>query len=254
MHGVLLDIDGTVTAAGEPIPGAARAIQELRDAGVPLLFATNTSRKSRREVADALREADIPVQDDEVLSAAYAAAAWLRTRGMKRVRLLLPRGAQEDYADFDSASDPPEAVVVGDLGDQVTFAQLNRAFRDLHAGARLVATQKNRAWKAADGWTLDAGAFVAGLEYAADVEALVIGKPATGFFEMAAAALGHPLENLIMVGDDLDSDVGGAQRAGLRGVLVRTGKFDADKLADSEIRPDAVLDSLADLPAWLASA
>ena len=145
------------------------------------------------------------------------------------------------------------AVVVGDLGDEFAFRPLNEAFRCLHEGARLIATQKNRYWKAADGWTLDAGAFVAALEYAARTEATVVGKPSPGFFRMAAALLDVEPAALTIVGDDVESDVAGGRAAGLRTVLVRTGKFDAERVAQvpPDQQPDLTIDSIKDLPAAL---
>ncbi|HMB68340.1 MAG TPA: TIGR01458 family HAD-type hydrolase [bacterium] len=246
--GVLLDIDGTVLAAGHPLPGAADAIARLRDAGVPLLFATNTSRKSREAVAGSLRDAGIPVEPGEVLSAGHAAAVLLRGEGVRRVHLLLTPDARRDWDGFDDDDASPEAVVVGDLGTHFDFDTLNRAFRHLAGGARLVATQKNRFWHAADGPTLDAGAFVAALEYAARTEALVVGKPAPDFFHLGAEILGRPVESLLIVGDDLESDVAGGRAAGLETCLVRTGKFDAERLAASATPPDHVIDSIADVP------
>jgi len=250
--GVLLDIDGTVLERGRAIEGAAGAIAALRRRGVPLLFATNTSRKSRAEVAESLRRAGIEVEDREILSAGHAAAVWLRERGVRRVKLLLSAAARADYAGFDVDAEAPEAVVVGDIGPGMTFDLLNEAFRALHAGARLVATQKNRFWQGDDGWTIDAGAFVAALEYAAGVDAVVVGKPAPGFFHAAAALLGVPVEQLTIVGDDLESDIAGGKAAGLRTVLVRTGKFDEGRLRSipPEERPD---DMIASIRAALAA-
>lgn len=251
--GVLLDIDGTVLDAGRAIDGAAEAVTALRARGLPVLFATNTSRKSRADVGASLRAAGIDARDEDVLSAGYAAAVYCREAGVTRVRLLLTESARADWTGFDAESDAPEAVVVGDLGDEFAFRPLNEAFRCLHAGARLIATQKNRTWKAADGWTLDAGAFVAALEYAARTEATVVGKPAPGFFRMAAALLQVEPRALTIVGDDVESDVAGGRAAGLRTVLVRTGKFDARRVAETpaERAPDLVIDSIKDLPAAL---
>lgn len=248
--GVLLDIDGTVLDAGRAIDGAAETVRTLRERGVPLLFATNTSRKSRADVGASLRAAGLDARDQDVLSASYAAAVFLRESGVKRVELLLTESARADWTGFEVTTGSPEAVVVGDLGDEFAFGPLNAAFRSLHAGARLVATQKNRYWKSEDGWTLDAGAFVAALEYAARVEATVVGKPSPGFFRMAAALLGVEPAAMTIVGDDVESDVAGGKAAGLRTILVRTGKFDERRLAEAppEQQPDAVIDSIADLP------
>ncbi|NNE42948.1 MAG: TIGR01458 family HAD-type hydrolase [Gemmatimonadetes bacterium] len=248
----LVDIDGTLIDAGRPVDGAPAAVEELRRRG-PLCFVTNTSRRSRADVAASLRAAGFVAAPEDILSAGHAAAARLRERGVRRVQLLLTDSAAEDYADFDVVTESPEAVVVGDLGAEIDFPRINAAFRSLHAGAALVATQKNRFWKAADGPTLDAGAWVAALEYAAGVTAEVVGKPEAGFFRAALGMLGAVPEAAWMVGDDVHSDVGGARACGLRGVLVRTGKFDAAELARAEPgrAPDLVVDSIAELPAAL---
>jgi HAD superfamily hydrolase (TIGR01458 family) len=251
---LLLDIDGTVLEAGRAIPGATEAIREFRRRGTPLLFATNISRSSRAEVAAMLRSAGIDVEESEILSAGYAAARVLQAAGVRRVHLLLTASAMEDFQDFEPDAEAPEAVVVGDLGPEMDFSRLNLAFRCLRRGARLIATQKNRFWKAADGPTLDAGAFVAGLEYAADVRAEIVGKPEAAFFRSAAALLGADPSATSMVGDDVESDVGGAKACGMRGVLVRTGKFDPAALArvPAERSPDLIVDSIRDLPDALA--
>jgi len=251
--GILLDIDGTVLVAGKPVEGAADAIAELHRRGIPLLFATNISRQPRSDIARSLRQAGVDVREEEILSAAYAAAVMLRAEGVRRVQLLLPRAAQADWSGFEIVDEAPEAVVVGDLGREFDFDTLNGAFRSLHDGARLVAVHKNRCWRSPDGWTVDAGAFVAALEYAARVEAELIGKPSPGFFRMAAKLLGRAPETLAIVGDDVEVDVAGGRAAGLTTWLVRTGKFDAARVEalPAERAPHHVIDSLRDLPGKL---
>ncbi len=251
--GILLDIDGTLLDAGRPIDGAIGAVAALRDLGLPLLFATNTSRRSRAAIAASLRDAGLEAAESEILSAAWAAAVRLEEEGIRRVQLLLPPEVHVDFGAFEITDRDPQAVVVGDLGDRLDAPTLDAAFRSLRGGARLVATQKNRCWKSAEGWKLDAGAWVAALEYGAEAEAEVIGKPATGFFRMAARALARDPGELTMVGDDLEADVGGGRAAGLSTILVRTGKYDEGKLATAtpERRPDRVIDSIRDLPATL---
>jgi HAD superfamily hydrolase (TIGR01458 family) len=156
------------------------------------------------------------------------------------------------------ADDDVDAVLVGgcDEGPETAkvfaYDNLNRAFAALEAGAELFCLHRNRWWQTSRGPLLDAGAFVAGLEYAAEREATVLGKPSRPYFEAALAALGSRAEDTVMVGDDVEADVGGAQRCGLKGVLVRTGKFREETLSRSGVEPDAVIDSLADLPDWLA--
>ena len=145
-------------------------------------------------------------------------------------------------------------MVVGDLGEAWDFATLNRAFRLLTAQPRptLVALGMARFWKAVDGLYLDNGPFAQALAFAAGVEPVVTGKPSADFFGAAARELGLAAGDIVMVGDDVVGDVGGAQAAGMRGVLVRTGKFTPDDL-DRGVTPDAVLDSVVDLPDWWRS-
>ena len=143
--------------------------------------------------------------------------------------------------------DVPEAVVVGDLGPEWTFQRLNGAFRQLLAGARLVALQRNRYWRTPDGLTIDAGAFVAALEYAAGTEAVVVGKPSREFFRLAADSLPPGSGPAVVVGDDVETDIAGARAAGLGSILVRTGKFRPEALAASPVEPDLIVDSIATL-------
>jgi len=141
----------------------------------------------------------------------------------------------------------PDAIVVGDLGEAWDFRRLNAAFRQLLGGARLVALQRNRYWRTPDGLTIDAGAFVAALEYAASVEAVVVGKPSAEFFRLAAASLPDGAAPALVVGDDVETDIAGAHAAGLPSVLVRTGKFRPESLEAARVKPDLVLDSAARL-------
>jgi len=163
----------------------------------------------------------------------------------------------EDLDAVELVGEDAEAVLLGGADETeetnrvFSYMNLARAFAELDAGADLYCLHRNRWWQTSRGPLLDAGAFVAGLEYAAGVEAEVIGKPSGAYFEAALAALGAAAEEATMVGDDVEADVVAAKRAGLRGVLVRTGKFEEKTLAAAAIEPDAVLDSVADLPAWL---
>lgn len=253
--GVLIDLDGTVYEGRSLVPGAAESVRRLRRAGVPLLFTTNTSRKSRGEIVASLADLGLEVRRDEVLSAPVAAAEWLADRGVDRILLLLPESTHDDFRDFDIGAADPEMVLVGDLGAGFTFERLNEAFRTLRAGAGLVAIHRNRYWLPEDGPTLDAGPFVAALEYAAGTEATLIGKPSPAFFRTAAARTGAPLDRLAVVGDDVESDVAGARAAGLYAIQVRTGKFDGARQSDlaPDERPHRLIDSLADLPALLGA-
>lgn len=254
IEGLLVDLDGTVYQGAEAIPGAARALDALRADDVPILFTTNTSRMSRADVVSRLAEMGLPIDRDEVLTAPAAAARWLDAEGIRRAMILLPDATLADFAGVELVGSPEaEAVVVGDLGPGFTFERLNAAFRALRAGARLVAVHKNRYWLPVEGPTIDAGPFVVALEYAARVEATLVGKPAPEFFRLAAGILGLPISRLAVVGDDPESDVRGARAARITAIQVETGKFDPGVAAASAPEePHHRIPSIADLPALLA--
>jgi phospholysine phosphohistidine inorganic pyrophosphate phosphatase len=253
VRALLIDLDGVLYVEDEPIPGAVDAVARLRDAGLGMRFVTNTTSRSRSETLEKLNRLGFTASSDELITPAVLAVAHCRARGHRRVALLMRDRVKADLAGLEEAEEGVDAVIVGDLGEAFGYEVLNRAFRQLIDGAELVALQKNRYWLRADGLSLDVGPFVAALEYATGREAVVVGKPARTFFELAVADLGTGTAEVAMVGDDVESDVGGAIRAGLTGILVRTGKFREDALATAAIAPTATLDSIAEVPALLAT-
>jgi HAD superfamily hydrolase (TIGR01458 family) len=258
MAAILLDIDGVLHVSGEPVPGGAEAVRALREDGHRLRFVTNNTTRARARLADDLRGLGIELETDELTTTPAAAATLLAGA---RVLALTMEAVQEDLAaEVQLVERDADVVLLGgaDEGDETGrvfgYDQLSRAFAELEAGARLVCLHKNRWWQTSRGPLLDAGAFVAGLEYAAGVEAEVVGKPTYAYFEAALAELGASPGEAVMVGDDIEADIGGAKAAGLRAVLVRTGKFREETLAGAETQPDAVADSIADVPDLLREA
>ncbi len=255
MKAILFDIDGVLYNAGAAIPGAAEAIVELRQRGIPSRFLTNTTMVSRTKLAERLRDFGVEVAEEDIIHPPGATAAYLRHVEAQGVALFVAPSAAEEFAGLPllpaDAESGADYVVVGDLGDDWSFAALNRAFRLLHANrhAVLVALGMSRYWHAPDGLRLDVAPYIVALEYAIERKAMVLGKPALPFFQMAIAGWDIPPDEILMVGDDIRTDVGGAQIAGLRGMLVRTGKYRPGDLQKGVI-PDAVIDSIADLPAW----
>jgi phospholysine phosphohistidine inorganic pyrophosphate phosphatase len=253
--GLLLDLDGVLYVGDDALPGAPEAVDWLQRAGIPHLFVTNTTSRPRSSIVAKLAGMGMTVQESDLLTPTVAAAQWLGRSAPGHPALFVPAATAEDLADLEPL--PPDAeggasaVVVGDLGEDWDFATLNRAFRLLMARPHppLVALGMTRYWRAPDGLRLDAGAYVRALEYATGSTAVVLGKPDPAFFAAAVAHLGPVPEDVVMVGDDVRTDVEGAQKAGLRAVLVRTGKASAADLPD-DVVPDAVLDSVADLPGW----
>lgn len=253
IRGCLFDLDGTLYQSDRVVAGAAETLQWLRDAGLPFRFVTNTTRKPRAEIVERLAVLGITASPDDCLTAPIAAAAWLEARSFERILPLLHEPTLQDLTGFRIERRHPEAVLVGDLGSAWSFERLNEAFRALMRGAELVAVQKNRYWRGQDDLVLDAGAFVAALEFSSGKQAHVIGKPSAEFYHTAIRSLGLPANQVVMIGDDLEGDVEGARAAGLRAIAVRTGKYRAADEERAQRVSDRVLDSVADLPAWLRS-
>ncbi|MGH3759393.1 HAD-IIA family hydrolase [Actinophytocola sp.] len=249
---VLIDIDGVLTLSWKPLPGAVEALNRLR---VPYALVTNTTSRTRAWIAGALADGGFRVRLRDVFTAPAVTSGYLVEHHPGARCLLLNSGdILEDLTGLTLA--PPDAstvdvVLVGGAGPEFDYATLNAAYHHLQRGATLVAMARNLYWRTEDGLRLDGGAFLVGLEQAAGVEATVVGKPAPEFFETALLGLRTPAADAVMVGDDLDTDVLAAQRAGLTGVLVRTGKFQQRRLDASDDQPDHVIDSFADLPALL---
>jgi HAD superfamily hydrolase (TIGR01458 family) len=251
----LFDLDGTVYIGGQAVPGAAEVLAHLRRAGAAYRFVTNTTSRSRAMLADRLRGFGIEAGAEEIQTPMVAAAAALRERGCRVVAPFSPAASLPDLGavtlrggvSAQAGTVAPDAILVGDLGERWSYRLMQEAFEYLMAGAALIALSRDRYFLRGDGLALDAGAFVAGLEYATGRQAVVVGKPSRAFFHTAAASLGLPSASIAVVGDDLWSDIRGAQEAGLAGWLVRTGKFRADALDASGILPDRILDSIADV-------
>ena len=254
VRAVLLDIDGVLYVEDDAIPGATDAVRRLRADGLALRFVTNTTNRSRAATLARLRGLGFAVEDAELLTPAALAVQLCEQRGHRRVALFAASELRDDFTALGRrrTARTVDAVILGDLGEAWDYAALNRAFRLVVGGADLIALQKNRYWRRADGLALDAGPFVAALEYATEATATVVGKPARAFFEQALAGPGAGRDEAVMVGDDIESDVGGALAAGLAAVLVRTGKYREDRITASGIAPTATADSIADVPELLA--
>lgn len=252
VEGLLLDIDGVLAISWNALPGAVEAMAALRRADVPHRLITNTTTKTRADLAATLRGAGFEVGPDEIVTAVVATAQHLREHHPGAGVYVLSDG--DATADLEGVRlvdvDEADVVVLGGACDDFTYPTMNRIFRRLMEGASLVGMHRNLYWKTDEGWELDGGAYIAGLEEAAGIHATICGKPEPAYFEAALAMLGMSADRVGMVGDDMVNDVLGAQASGLAGVLVRTGKFQGSDLEKGD--PHAVLDSVADLPDWLA--
>jgi HAD superfamily hydrolase (TIGR01458 family) len=254
MAAILLDVDGVLHVSGEPIPGAADAVRELREAGHRLRFVTNATTRSKAHLAEELQGMGIELDAGEVQTTADAAVAALRG---KRVLALVMHALVGDLDELELVGENADAVLIGGADDSpetnLVFSYMNlaRAFGELELGADLYCMHRNRWWQTQRGPLLDSGCYVAGLEYAAQTEATVLGKPSPAYFDAACEALDAEPSMTWMVGDDLETDVVGARGVGMRAVLVRTGKFRPDTVERSRVQPDGIVSSIAHLPDWL---
>lgn len=255
IRAVLVDIDGVLTVSWKALPGAVPAMEQLRDAGLRVALVTNNTSRTRAAIASRLAGLGFPVDAGDVLTAPAATAAYLRERFPGARCLLLNSGdVREDLTGVTLVEEgDADVVVLGGAGAEFGYEALNRVFRQLQRGARLVSMHRNLYWRTEGGLDLDTGAFLEGLEKAARTPAEVTGKPAPAFFASALAHLGVDAAETLMIGDDIESDVLAAQRSGITGVLVRTGKYLPETHRAASGTPDHVLDSIADLPALLAA-
>ena len=255
MDALLFDLDGVLYQGDRVIDGAVETLQWCVKRDIPHLFVTNTSSKPRRALVEGLSAMGLTVSAQQIFAPPIAACAYLAAHRATPLALFVREATREDFEGLEVLDDAAEqgagSVVIGDIGQAWDFATLNRAFRLLMAEPHpvLIALGMSRYAQGSDGLVLDVAPFIKALEHASGREAVVMGKPASEFFDAAVRKLGTSGVQTVMIGDDICGDVGGAQAAGLAGVLVRTGKFRAGDL-EGDIRPDAVLDSIADLPQW----
>ncbi len=251
IRGLLLDLDGVLYVGDTVIEGAHNAISAIRQHGYKLRFITNTSTRSLASLQKKLAGLGFDIPKSEIISAPQAALLYLKSKGRPVCHLLLAEDVKQDFARFQQSDEKADAVVIGDIGEAWNYAILNRAFRLLFSGAELIAMHKNRFWQTESGLQMDIGGFVVALEYASGKQAKIMGKPSIDFFQMALQDMGLPASQVAIVGDDIESDIGGGQQAGLMGILVKTGKYRESFVKASKIQPDLVIDSIADLPKML---
>ncbi len=245
---VMIDLAGVLHTGDQALPGAVEALARLRRGGLPLRFLTNTTRSPTATVVAKLRQMGFDLHPGEVQTAVSATRQLVEMRGLKPHYLVHP----DISGEIGPSSAEPDCVVLGDAGAYFTYDALNTVFRLLMQGLPLLAMARNRYFMEEDGLSLDMGAYVAGLEYSAGSKAEIIGKPARPFFETALADLGVAAEDTVLIGDDLADDIGGAQSAGIAGILVRTGKFRPEDEQHQTIRANLVVDDFAAAVATLS--
>jgi HAD superfamily hydrolase (TIGR01458 family) len=252
-RGILIDLDGVMYTGDRVIPGALEAIGYLEGRGYLIRYLSNTTRKSRETIGKRLFRFGFRIGANEIFTPATAAIEFLRKSAHNSCHFLVTGDVSDEFeeAGYYHQDRDVDFVVIGDAGDNFTYKTMTRAFRLVREGAGIIALEKDRFWMGDDGLMLSAGPFVQALEYATGKTAVVMGKPSPEYFHMALASIGVEPGDTVMIGDDVVSDTGGAIRAGLRGVLVKTGKYDGHAASTAEPKPDLVIDSIASVKDFL---
>jgi len=247
-QGVIFDIDGVLEFRGQVYPGAPEAVASLRERGVVVRFLTNSTLKSRASAAEKLQRRGFAVTEDEVITASYATARYLRALQPRSCWILLDGDGLREFDGLPQDEHDPEYVVVGDYRQRLDFEHMNKALRLLLRGAKLVGMQSELIDLSAGEAELNVGSWAGMLERATGVQATYIGKPSPYVFELALEGMGLEKHQVLMVGDKTSTDIRGANDFGIRSALVRTGEFGGQE-ADGSARPDFILDSIRDVPA-----
>ncbi|WP_346292067.1 TIGR01458 family HAD-type hydrolase [Sphaerothrix gracilis] len=244
IKGLLLDLNGVFYVGNRILPGATEAIEFLRERQIPFRFITNNTTESVEALCSSLNSLGLRIKPSETISAPYSAVLHLRKLGNPKCYLLLSPEVKQDFAEFTTSESAADVIVLGDMGNAWNYHELNRAFRLMMQGASLIALHKAKYWQWEGGLHIDIGAFVTGLEYSTDKQALIVGKPSSSFYSLALDELGLPAAEVAVIGDDVHDDVAGGQAMGMQGFLVKTGKYRSDLVARSEVQPDGVLENI----------
>ena len=249
MKAFLIDLDGVLYVGKNPVPGARECLDLMESRGYGYRFVSNSTRRRRSSVAARLKDLGFGIPEERIFTPPLAAIEHMKRSGKERCFLLVTGDVHRDFeeAGITITEKGVDYVVVGDAGERFTFEKLNRALRLILEGAEILALEKDRYWMQSDGLVLSTGPFVAALEYATGKKSLLMGKPSRDFFDLALQDLGVKPEDAAMIGDDILTDVHGAQQMGMKGFLVKTGKYREEALASSGVTPDLVLESLASL-------
>ncbi|MEW6625083.1 MAG: TIGR01458 family HAD-type hydrolase [Bacillota bacterium] len=244
IKGFLIDLDGVLYIDDEPIPGAVEAIAYLKDQGFILRFITNTTTQSIDSIYNKMTSMGFQVLKSEIVTTPTVARDYLRKENISSCYLLTNDEIKPVYQEFAITEHNPQAIVIGDVGDIWDYALMQKLFLMVMEGAQIVALHKGKYWRTKDGLKLDIGAFITGLEYVSGKEAVLIGKPSGTFFRLALFSMGLEPGEAAIIGDDIDNDIGGGKGIGLKGIIVRTGKYLAEKVEAAKIKPDLTIDSI----------
>ncbi|GFR11761.1 phospholysine phosphohistidine inorganic pyrophosphate phosphatase [Trichonephila clavata] len=245
VKGILLDITGVLYESGQgAIKGSAESIEKLRQKKIPFRFVTNETQRTRPDLVSKLNSIGFSLSESEILSPGIVTSAYLKKMNLRPFLLVHPQLVPE-FSDCDQTS--PNCVVVGDAAENFSYENMNKAFQILLQleNPILISMGKGKFYKEKGEIVMDLGGFTAALEFAVGIEAKVIGKPSPDYFTAALEEMGVSPNQAVMVGDDINSDVHAAQKCGMKGVLVKTGKFRESDMNHPVVKPDAIVDNLA---------
>ncbi len=251
LKGVIFDLHGVLMFHGEVYPGAVELLNSLRQKGVIFRILSNSTLESRKSCAAKLRKKGIRVYEDEVVTASFATAQYLKTMHPTSCWIMLKREGLDEFRDFHHDSENPEYIVLGDFREDFNFQNLNKALRLLSRGAKLIVMIPETIDNSVGELELTVGAYGKMLEEAANIKATYIGKPNRYVFEIALNTMEIRERNrVLMVGDRISTDISGARNVGLKTALVRTGEFRESDL-ESRTTPDYVFDSVREVGEFL---
>ena len=234
---VLIDFDGVIKLGKNPPPDAGEFLEFILTKNIPSCIISNSTLRTGKDVTQFLVDNQLPSQVP-AMTAADATLQYVK-ENYKKVSVYCVKEIRNLFKKFIN-DESPEAVIIGDNGENWSYRLMNEIFNKVYNGADIIAMQKNRFWyPPGKGLSLDAGAFIKAIEYASGKEAVLIGKPSPIYFQSALSLLGFSKGlDFIMVGDDIESDIIGAQRAGGRGILIYTGKTNYPFKDNTKIKPE----------------
>lgn len=248
---LLLDIDGTLVQSGMPITNAIQVIENVKKSGIMVKYLTNISSRSPDFLAKELAGLGFSVISSEIQTPIVATQKYLSTKDNSKCYFLIPDDIQCYFDVFEKTEINPDIVVISDVRDRFSYQELNKVFNFLDNGAELVVLHKNMFWFDEGNKVLDVGAFVAGLEIASGKKATVMGKPSLEYYNIALASLGATSDETLVVGDDVLTDIAGANECQALSVLVGTGKYNFSRLNNDFPKPNYFIDHIGLLEDFL---
>jgi len=243
---LLIDLDGVIKSGNTILPNTKEFLDLLAKYENPKIILSNSTLVTSNEILDFFEKRNISIKIP-IITASDASLEYIKGK-YKKVAVYAVEKVKSiftDYLDYKN----PEAVLVGDLDKEWNYEIMNEIFRFVRDGKDFIAMQKNRFWNTPeDGILLDAGAFIKGIEYAANKEAILIGKPSAEYFKSALKQINCKAEsNFIMIGDDIINDIEGAKKLGAETILIYTGKTKKQITEEQKKFVDFEVNNLSDL-------